>query len=312
MKYLQLTFKLLRETFTQWNNDKAPRMAAALAYYTVFSVAPLLLVLIAISGLVIGRQTVRGEIEAQIIQLAGEDIAEFVTTLLQNFDRPREGMLATILGIVTLLFGAVGAFVQLQDALNTIWGFKPKEGVNIWLLVRQRLNTFIMLVLIIIVFVVALFANATLTALLNTTFPEGTVTALIASLVNTLVSFGVIALLIALVYKVLPDAKLAWRHIWLGAIVTTILFNIGKSLIGLYLSTSAVNSVYGAAGSLVALLIWIFYSAQILLFGAEFAQVHACYVEREEIEPEKFAAEEPEVVEVPQPKEKDAPKAVIP
>lgn len=270
-------WRLLRETFAEWNDDNASRLAAALAYYTVFSLAPLLVIVVAIAGLFFGEQAAQGEIVGQIRGLVGQAGAEVIQTAVENANRPgnNSGIIATLISVALLIFGATGVFVQLQDALNTIWDVtaKPDEGMQGF--VRKRILSFAMVVSIAFLLLVSLVVSAALTgftARVSELFPYSEV---ILPIVNNVVSFGVIAFLFALVYRYVPDVKIGWSDVRFGAIITALLFVIGKYLIGLYLGNSSFSSTYGAAGSLVVFLAWIYYSAQVLFLGAEFTQVYA-------------------------------------
>jgi membrane protein len=267
---------LLREVFADWQEDKVPLLAAALAYYTTFSLAPLLVIAIAIAGAVFGENAVRGEIVTQIQGLVGQQGAEVIQTMLQNAHKPESGgVIATIVGVITLLFGASGVFGQLQDALNTIWRVKPKPERGIKNFIQDRFLSFAMVVVIGFLLLVSLLVSAVLAGIntfVGNLFPE---LALIGQILNFLISFGVVTVLFALIYKFLPDVEMPWRYLWIGSTVTALLFNIGKSLIGVYLGSSSVGSAYGATASLAIVLLWVYYSAQILLFGAEFTKVYA-------------------------------------
>ena len=271
-------FKLLKATVTEWQEDKVPLWAAALAYYTIFSLAPLLLIAIAIAGVVFGEDAARGEIVGQIQGLVGKEGATAIQSMIQNAHKPGSGgTIATIVGVVTLLFGASGVFGQLQDALNTIWGVKPKPGQGIRSFLQARFLSFAMVLVIGFLLLVSLVLSAALAAIstfFNHLLPD---VAIVGQLVNFVVSFAFITLLFAGIYKFLPDVNVAWKDLWVGAATTALLFNIGKFLIGLYLGSSGATSTYGAAGSLVVILLWVFYSAQLILFGAEFTQVYAKY-----------------------------------
>ncbi len=269
------TFSLLKETFQEWQDDKCARLAAALAYYTVFSLAPLLIIVIAIVGAIFGEQAARGEIVEQIGDLVGREGAEFIQTAIENADRPdANGGLASLVSIVIILFGASGVFTQLQDSLNTIWEVKPKEGQGVKGLVQKRLLSFGAVFGIGFLLLLSLLASAILSAVsayLSDLLPA---VGSLWYLVNFLLSFGIITLLFAMIYKFLPDVRIQWSDVWIGAAITAFLFVIGNYLLGLYLSTGALGSAYGAAGSLIVLLAWIYYSAQILFFGAEFTHVY--------------------------------------
>lgn len=271
-------FKLLKDTVTEWNEDKVPLWAAALAYYTVFSLAPLLLIAIAIAGVAFGEDAARGEIVGQIQGLVGKEGATAIQSMIQNANRPGSGgTIATVVGVGTLLFGASGVFGQLQDALNTIWGVKPKPGQGIKSFLQSRFLSFAMVLVIGFLLLVSLVLSAALAAIATffSRFMPDLV--ILGQVLNFVLSFGFITLLFAAIYKFLPDVNVAWKDLWIGAATTALLFNVGKFLIGLYLGSSGASSTYGAAGSLVVILLWVFYSAQILLFGAEFTQVFAKY-----------------------------------
>ncbi|HVU14800.1 MAG TPA: YihY/virulence factor BrkB family protein [Phototrophicaceae bacterium] len=267
-------FNILKDTFQEWNEDKCPRLAAALAYYTAFSLTPLLIVVISVSGLLFGHDAVEGRVQYQIENVVGVQAASAIQDMLTNFSHPQSSTLATVIGIVTLLLGAAGLFGSLQDALDTIWEVKPKSS-GILTQVRQRFISFTMVLGICFVLLVSLVFSAAVSALGNVVAVHVPEQETILQIVNIVVSFGVITLLFAAIYKVLPDVEISWKDVWVGAGVTALLFTIGKYALGLYLGQSSVASGYGAAGSFVLLLLWIFYSAQILLFGAEFTQVYA-------------------------------------
>ena len=273
---------VLKHAFIGWWNDNVPRLGASLAYYTLFALSPILVIAISIAGLVFGAEAVRGEIVGQIQGLVGRQGAEAVQAMLEGASKPSSSILATVLGGLTAFLGATGAFIELQTALNIIWRVQPRPGVQLKAFLLQRLISFGLVVAVGFIMLVSLLVNAALSALshyLGNIFP--TLTALWEA-ANLLVSLGVITLLFAMIYKVLPDVRLGWRDVWVGALVTAGFFTIGKQVIGLYLGTSTVASSYGAAGSVVILLIWVYYSAQIVLLGAEFTRY---YVERFRGEP---------------------------
>ncbi|MFM9268030.1 YihY/virulence factor BrkB family protein [Tychonema sp. BBK16] len=272
---LKTVLSLLKQTFTEWQEDKAPTLAAALAYYTVFSLAPLLIIVIAIAGLVFGADAAQGQIVAQLQSLIGKDGAQTIQDLIVKASEPKSGMIATLLGIATLLWGASNVFTNLKEALNTIWNVKPAPGRGIWGFLQDRVLSFAMILGIGFLLLVSLVISALLAAVsywLNGLLhlPVG-----IWQIVDLAISFGVVTLLFALIYKLLPDVDLAWNDVWIGAAITSVLFTIGKSVIGIYLGGSGIASTYGAAGSFVIILLWINYSAQILFLGAEFTQVWA-------------------------------------
>jgi membrane protein len=293
---------LLKESFKEWKDDDALQLGAALAYYTIFSLAPMLLIAISVAGLVWGREAAQGEIVRQIDQLVGKQGAAAIQTMLANAHRSGSGVLGTVIGLITILFGATGVFAQLQSSLNQIWDVEAKPGQGIWSFLRTRILSFGMVLGIGFLLLVSLVASAAIAALDNYAsglFPGAEV---LIGIVSAVLGLALITLLFAMIFKFLPDVKIGWRDVWIGAAVTSLLFLIGKVLIGLYLGNSSVASTYGAAGSLVILLLWIYYSTQILFFGAELTQVYAArYGSR--IEPSEHAVRVEEVkVEEGQPR----------
>lgn len=272
---LKNLFSLAKETLTEWSNDEASTLAAALSYYALFSVAPLLLIVIAIAGLMFGEEAVRGNINGQISGLIGQDSAKVVESMMASTATKSGGVIATVVGIATLLFGATGVFAQLQDSLNVIWKAKPKVTSGLLAFLRQRFLSFTMVLGIGFLLLVSLVLSAALAVVGKYLgdFVPGWV--ILGHLINILVSVGFITVLFAMIYKLLPDTPIAWKDVWLGALVTSILFTLGKFLIGLYLGRASVASGYGAAGSLVILLLWVYYSSMLLFIGAEFTQVYS-------------------------------------
>jgi membrane protein len=255
---------IARQAVTAWNDDYAPSMGAALSYYTLFSIAPLILIVVAVAGFAFGDDAARGEIFAQLVGLVGPQGAQAVEELLQHANRPGAGALAAISGTVALLLGATAVFGELQNALDRIWRAPARKQDKGWLnLVRSRLLSFGMVLAIAFLLMVSLVMSALLSAL-------GEWWALDAA-----ASFVLSTLMFALIYKIIPRVRIRWRDVWLGASVTAALFALGKVLIGLYLGRSAVASAFGAAGSLVALMVWVYYSAQVFLLGAEFTRLAA-------------------------------------
>lgn len=267
---------LLVATFNDFNEDKAPRLAAALAYFTIFSLAPLLIIAISIAGAFFGEEAARGALSGQLNSLLGQQGAEAIEAMLAaSSQQEGAGLFATVLGVATLLFGAAGVFGQLQDALNTIWEVAPKPGRGIWGFIRDRFLSFAMVLGTGFLLLVSLLLSTALSAIGRATVGEAFDQTILWQGVNLLVQAVVSFGLFTLIFKVLPDVEIAWRDVLLGAGLTTLLFVIGRFLIDLYLRTTGTGSTYGAIGSLIVLLIWIFYSAQILLFGAELTQVYA-------------------------------------
>ncbi|MFB2836352.1 YihY/virulence factor BrkB family protein [Floridanema evergladense] len=268
-------WQLLKQTFDEWNEDKASRLAAALAYYTIFSIAPLLVIVIAIAGVVFGEEAARGEIVAQIQGLVGRSGAEVIETAIQNANQPATGTVASLISIGALLFGALGVFAQLQDSLNTIWEVQPKPDRPVKGFVRRNFLSFTMVLGIGFLLLVSLILSATLSAVsayFSYLIPGFDV---LWQVVNFLVAFGITTFLFAMIFKFLPNAKIAWEDVWIGALITSLLFSIGRFLLGWYLGNGSFGSTYGAAGSLIIILAWVYYAAQILFFGAEFTQVYA-------------------------------------
>jgi membrane protein len=269
-------FAILKQAGSDWMDDQAPTLGAALAYYTVFSLAPLLIIAIAIAGLVFGHEAAQGQIFDQLRGLLGEASAKSMQDMVQNATvKPATGVVATVIGVVTLLFGASGVFGQLQTSLNTIWEVQPKPGRGFMGIVRDRILSFGFIVVIGFLLLVSLVLTAAI-ALFAEWFGEmfPGMEAL-AQVLNFVLSLAMITLLFAMIFKFLPDAKIAWHDVWIGAFITAVLFTVGKFALGLYLGKSGVGSSYGAAGSLIILLLWVYYSSQILFFGAEFTQVYA-------------------------------------
>jgi membrane protein len=283
-------FVLLRQTFQEWLQDKAPQLGAALAYYTVFSLAPLILLLLAIVGAIFRHDPAgaSNKITQQMSYFLDPSALQVVQSIAQSASQPGKSTIATIIGIALALFGASGVFGQLQDALNTIWGVKAKPGRGIWGFLRNRFLSFAMVAGICFLLLVSLAMEALLKGFshyVQSVLPGGTVVALTVYLIF---DFGVVVLLFAMIFKFLPDVKIQWRDVWIGAVMTAILFGVGKWLLGLYLGSGAAGSAYGAASSLITLLLWVYYSSQILLFGAEFTQVYAARAGRE-FKPDEYA-----------------------
>ena len=266
---------LLKNTFSEWSEDKAPRLAAALAYYTVFAIAPILVIAIAVAKM-FGFSGAQDEIIGQVSGVVGQQAGDAIRTMVENRGQSNStNILATIIGVVTLLVAATGLFGELQDSLNTIWEVQPKPNQGILATLKNRFFSFTMVLGVGFLLLVSLVISTILSAIGTTLFGPAESQAIIWKIINFIISFGVTTLLFALIYKVVPDVKIAWSDVWIGALVTTVLFTIGKFLIARYLATESTASSYGAAGALVLVLIWVYYSAQILFLGAEFTQVYA-------------------------------------
>ncbi len=265
----------LKEVFDEWSRDDALSLGAALAYYTMFSMAPLLVLVIAIAGLIFGRQAAQGEIVTQIQNVMGEAGAKTIEEMIVRASQPSSGVLATVVSLVTMFFGASGAFGQLQSSLNKIWDVQHKVRGGIRGQLRRRASAFLMIMGAGALLFLSVAASTSLSVVhgwLDQYFP---VLSQVLPIANFLLSFAVITALFALILKMLPDVRIEWGDVWLGAAVTALLFTIGKAGIGVYLGRAGVTSVYGAAGSLVLVLLWIYYSAQLLFLGAEFTEVYS-------------------------------------
>jgi membrane protein len=265
---------LLRSTALSFIADEALSRGAAIAFYTATSMAPVLLIVIAVAGLVFGRDAAQGAISTELSGLMGRQTAELLQTAVANAGKASSGTLATIIGLVAVIATASGVFSEMQSALNLIWKAKP-EGTTVSRLIRARAASLGLVASLGFLLIVSLAVSAAVTGLgesLNAVLPFGK---LIASALNTILSLALLSVLIAAIYKVLPDCPIAWGDVVIGAVVTAILFTIGKSLIGWYIGSSAVASTYGAAGGLMVLLIWVYYTAQIFLLGAEFTKAYA-------------------------------------
>ena len=267
---------MVRETFSAWMADYAPSMGAAIAYYTVFSIAPLLLLVIAVAGLIFGRDAVQGEIVNQVTGLMGEEGAVAIEGLLKSAAEPATSAIATAISVVLLIFGATTVFAEIQNALDRIWHVPPsKKPSGMVEFFRTRLLSFGLVLGLGFLLLVSLVVSAAVAALgswWGNSFP-GWETVL--HLVNIAVSLTLSTVLFAMIYKLMPRTDIAWRDVWTGAVATAVLFELGKVGIGLYLGKSGVTSGFGAAGSLAVLLVWVYYSAQIFLLGAEFTRLYS-------------------------------------
>ena len=271
----RFVWSLLAETFSEWSEDRAPRLGAALAYYTVFALAPGLVMIIALAALFLGEDAAKGQILGQVEDLIGFAGAQAVQAAIESARTGGGSLLATGLGAATLVFGLWGVFGELQDALNTIWGVTTRPGHGLMGAIRERFWSFPMVVGLGFLLLVSLAASAGLVAFGKLfarllPFPVA-----MLETATAVLSFVIITFMFALIYKLLPEVNVPWRSVWIGAAVTALLFTAGKSLIGLYLGRSSAASVYGAAGSLIVILLWVYYSAQIVFLGAEFTKVYS-------------------------------------
>lgn len=267
--------ELLKETYAEWSRDNCMRLGASLAFYTIFSLAPMLVIVIAVAGFAFGESAAEGEIVEQLRGLLGPEGAAGVQAMIKNAGQAQAGVVATAVGLGMLLIGATTVFTELHAALNDIWNVPKSEEWTWWDLVRARVSGFTIILGIGFLLLVSLVVSAVLSGLharIAGLFPGAP---LLFQAANFLVSFGVVTLLFAMIFKLLPDATIRWGDVWVGAAFTSLLFGVGKVAIGYYLGVAGAGSVYGAAGSLVIVLLWVFYSSQLLFFGAEFTQVWA-------------------------------------
>ncbi len=286
-------YAIARRAVAAWADDYAPSMGAALAYYTLFSIAPLLLIVVSVAGLVFGEDAARGQVVAELRGFMGEAGATAIQSLLQNVNKPAEGVLATLVGVVTLLVGAMTVFGELQDALDRIWRAPARARASgLWSLVRTRLLSFGMVLGLGFLLTVSLVASAAVGAVSKYTVAGFALWPVVVEVLNFVLSFALVTVTFAMIYKIIPRVRIAWRDVWVGAVATALLFTIGKFLIGLYIGRSSFASGFGAAGSLVVVLLWMYYSAQIFLLGAEFTWVYAHVLGSCRAAPEPAAAPE--------------------
>jgi membrane protein len=266
--------RLFLDTYAAWKRDNANVWSASLAYFTVFSVGPLLLISISVIGLVLSKTSAEKVIFEQLTELLGTKGADFIQTVTEHTKKPVSGTIGAITGCIALIMGAAGVFSQMQQMLNTVWGVTTKPKTGILSFVRSRLLNFSMVGVIIFLLLVSLLASTAIAGIgtyLEAALP---LSPIFLETINFIVSLAVITILFGIILKVLPDVKLDWRDVWPGAVITAVLFTVGKALIGIYIGRSGISSQYGAAASLVILLVWVYYAAQILFFGAEFTKVY--------------------------------------
>jgi membrane protein len=269
-------WQFLKDIFTQWIGDEPFLLASSLSYYTLFSLTPLLVIAIALAGFVFGQEAAQNQIVETIGGMIGPESAQAIQGMIENAsNKPKTGIISTVLATVTLLIGAGGVVGQLQDSLNKIWGVEPKSGQGIWVFIRQRFISFAMVLAVGFLLLVSLVVTALLTAFSQFVGSLIGGAEFVGHVLDIVISFAFVTLLFAMIYKFVPDVQIQWKDVWIGAALTSILFTIGKFVIGLYLGTSGVTSAYGAAGSLITVLLWVFYSSLIFLLGAEFTQGYA-------------------------------------
>jgi membrane protein len=268
-------FSIFATTFGSWNQHEGPRLGAALAFYTVLSLSPLVILVVALAGLVFTRSTAQAHILNQVQAMIGPEGGKAVQTMLANAQKPTAGIVGTTLGLLSLLFGASGVFTELRSVLNMIWEVNPEKTAGIVGILRERFFSFGMVLSIGFLLLVSLILSTVLAAMGKFFGGLLPMPASILVALNFLISFFGIAILFALIFRFVPETKVRWNDVWLGAIVTAMFFTIGKTLIGIYLGKSSVGSTYGAAGSIIVVIVWVYYSAQIFFFGAEFTHAYA-------------------------------------
>ncbi len=268
--------RLLKDSALAWNTDGASSMGAAIAFYTIFSIAPLLIITMAIAGFFFGADAAQGQIYAQARSLLGADGASALEGLVQSASKPTEGFAATVVGLVFMIFGATGVFAELQGAMDRIWQTPVSENQSgVWYLLRRRIFTFGMLLAVAFLLLVSLTVSALISTLQTLWNPQAPGLETVWQIINFAVSFIIITGLFALIFKLLPRVKVAWGDVLFGAVFTALLFNVGKFLIGLYIGKTGVVSGFGAGGTVIAMVLWVYYSAQIFLLGAEFTWLYA-------------------------------------
>jgi membrane protein len=282
-------WEVLKNSFKGFGNDKVTKMSGSLAYYTVFSMAPLLIMIISLAGIFLGREAVEGKIYGQLAGFVGADTAAQLQEIIKNASLAGKSKIAAIIGGITLLIGATTVFAEIQDSINTIWGLKPKPKKGWLKMIQNRFLSFSVIASLGFLLLVSLGVTALIEGLserLRANFPE--VTVVVFYIINLVLTLIVVTSIFAVIFKVLPDANIKWKDVWAGAIATALLFILGKFAISFYISKSEVGSTYGAAGSLVVLLLWVYYSSIILYFGAEFTKAYAIKY-GSEIHPNKYA-----------------------
>lgn len=268
-------FQLLIETFKEWKADNAPKQSAALAYYTVFSLAPLVSLIFLLLGLIYAQSDISDIFLSQISGLIGESGSEVFGSIIESANQPDKSIVASVISFVTMIAGATGVFVQLKDALNTAWNIEKGEKEGLKGLVRVRAIALASVIVIFFLLIVSLIVSSILSSFTSRFSSDVMIYSIIIQILTQLITIGLFTFLFAFIFKYLPDTKIAWKDVWIGALFTSVLFNVGKYLIGLYLGNTDVGSAFGAAGSILVVLVWVYYSSLILLFGAEFTQVYS-------------------------------------
>jgi membrane protein len=268
---------IIKATFAAWNRHEAPRLGAALAFYTILSLSPLVIIVVALAGLIFSRSTAQAHMLSQVQAMIGPEGGKAVEAMLASAQKPAAGILGSMVGLLSLLFGASGVFAELRSALNLIWEVNPEQTSGFVALLRERFFSFGMVLSIGFLLLVSLVVSAALAALGKFFGGLLPIPPQVLAVSNFLLSFIGVAILFGLIFRLVPEAKVRWRNVWPGALLTALFFTIGKTLIGLYLGKSSVGSSYGAAGSVIVVIVWVYYSAQIFFFGAEFTHVYTVY-----------------------------------
>jgi membrane protein len=271
---LRKLVSLLKTTFACWNKHEAPRLGAALSFYTILSLSPLLILVVALAGLIFSRSAAQAHILGQVQTIIGPGGGKAVEAMLASAQKPTSGFLGTVVGVLSLLFGASGVFVELRSALNLIWEVKPEETSGIMGLLRERFFSFGMVLSIGFLLLVSLVVSTVLSAIGKFFGGLLPIAPTALAVLNFVVSYIGVAVLFGLIFRFVPEARVRWWNVWLGALVTAMFFTVGKTLIGIYLGKSSVGSAYGAAGSVIVVIVWVYYSAQIFFFGAEFTHAY--------------------------------------
>jgi membrane protein len=282
-------FKILKAAFNGFMDDRALKFSASLAYYTIFSLAPLLLLMISLAGVFLGKDAIQGKVFSEINGMVGNEAAKQIQDMIKNLEMSGKSTMSVIIGVVTLILGATTVFGEIQDSINIIWQVKAKPEKGWLKLIKDRVLSSSLIVTLGFLLLVSLVVNGALLAVsdrLKSFLPD--ITVVLFNIINVAISFTVIAVLFGVIFKVLPDVKIAWKHVRSGAIFTAVLFMIGRLLIGIYIEKSGTSSTYGAAGSLIVILLWVYYTAAILYFGAEFTRAYADY-KGVRIEPADYA-----------------------
>jgi membrane protein len=266
---------IFKATFLGWNRHEAPRLGAALAFYTILSLSPLLILAVSLAGFLFSRSAAQAHIVSEIQGTIGSEGGKAIESMLANAQKPATGIIGGVIGILSLLFGASGVFTELRSALNLVWGVKPEQSSGVMALLRERFFSFGMVLSIGFLLLVSLVISTALAAIGKFFGGLLPIPSPVLAVLNFLLSFAGVAILFGLIFRFVPEARVRWQSVWPGALVTAIFFTIGKTLIGLYLGKSSVGSPYGAAGSVIVVIVWVYYSAQIFFFGAEFTHAYA-------------------------------------